>query len=238
MNTINHIPTIWLTGLHRSGKWTEIVLLTNFLLTTTCTPIIRKGHGTRQGLGDDPRDPEDLRWQNYYLQLKDQSLPNSQALREEAARKLQRELSTTYRDLQTSPVQKPLIILDRTLVDRYLTEKRYNPQADFTSVRSFPSETNTQKIQQTIIPDLIFILDCKLKTLLGRMKPNEVKTPAWIFKLNNVMGAYPLFDEIIHNLPQDIQEHTHIINGNLAPDLVHQEIEKIVIQTFPQYFQK
>ena len=243
MDTINRIPIIWLDGLHRSGKWTEIRLFTNFLIGQWCTPAIVKGHGSRPWLGGTFWDPPSARWQENYLKLKDNTQPNYRQLRNEATQRLQRELSDTFQLLQSNilrqnPLPKPTMLLDRTILSRYLTEKRYDKDFAFDKITTFTNITRQGKeeIQDTIIPDIIFVLDCTVDKLLSRFKKGEKETPQGTFRWNNIIETAPLFTEIIHNPPEKIKDKIIIIDGNRKPDEVHEEIVERSIQYFPEYF--
>ncbi len=116
MDQLRQIPIIWFSGLHRSGKWTEIDLLLNFFIENWYNPFVRKWHGTREWLGKEESDPNSERWQINSPKLKNRTTTNFDKLRMEAAEKLQTELSTSYNALQIAPVAKPVILLDRTLI--------------------------------------------------------------------------------------------------------------------------
>jgi hypothetical protein len=80
----------------------------------------------------------------------------------------------TYQTLQLAKKLKPVLLLDRTVLSRYFTEKQFTPTCDFNSVLSYSN--GTSEIQKTIIPDLIFILECNLPTLRNRFTPEELAT--------------------------------------------------------------
>lgn len=239
MNIVKHIPIVWFTGLHRSAKGKQSALLDVLLIKHGCTPATLKGHGSRPWLGKSFWDPLSIRWQENYLKLKDKTLPNYRELRDEATQKLQNELSDTYDNLQKSPLPKPIILLDRTILSRYLTEKKYDKNFDFNKITTFTKILRDGKteIQNTIIPDLIFVLDCTVETLLSRFEVGENETEQGRFRWNNIIETAPLFKEIIHNPPDKIKDKIIIIDGNRRPDEVHEEIATILMQKFPEYLE-
>ena len=241
MNQPHHIPIIWLEGLHRSGKWTEIDLLINFFIESWCSPILRKWHGTRDGLWKDGSDPTSKRWQINSPKLKDKTLPNYHELRIEAAEKLQSEMYDTYQTLQLAKRLNPVLLLDRTILSRYFTEKQFSPTCEFNSLLSYHKSTSngTWEIQKTIIPDIIFILECSLDTLKNRFSAKESITDKWAFRRENIQQSkFDLFQSIIHDIPTPLKDKVVIIDGNRKPPEVHKEIEIIIKEKFPGYFTK
>lgn len=240
MNQLRHIPTIWFSGLHRSGKWTEIDLLLNFFIENWYNPFVRKWHGTREWIGKEERDPNSERWQINSPKLKNRTTPNFDKLRMEAAERLQTELCTSYNALQIAPVAKPVILLDRTLISRYLTEKQFDDKFNFDRTLHFNPTRDSEiiGIQKTIIPDLIFVFECNLDTLKNRFTPEELMTEKGKFRRNNIERTFDLFQSIIHNIPKPIENRVRIIDGNRNRYEVHDEVIEIIKRDLPTYFEK
>ena len=240
MKQLRHTPIIWFDGLHRSGKWTEIDLLINFCIENGYNPFLRKGHGTREWLGKEERDPNSERWQINAPKLKNRATANFNELRIEAAARLQTELSTSYNALQIAPVAKPIILLDRTVISRYFTELQFNNKLDFDTMLTFKPtpDSGIMGIQKTIIPDLIFVLECNLDTLKSRFTPEELTTDKGKFRRDNIQRTFDLFQSIIHNIPKSIADNVRIIDGNRKPHEVHKEVIEIIQRDLPITFEK
>ncbi|MEI8091736.1 MAG: hypothetical protein WCG98_06000 [bacterium] len=152
---------------------------------------------------------------------------------------MQEELYDMYKMLQYLPVTKPMILLDRTIVSHYFTERLRNDDVDFQSLLQYSTDNlGIQEIRETIIPEIIFVFDCTLQTLENRFRKEDRETIDGKFKRENVQQRYPLFQEVIHNIPDLIKDKVYIINGNNNRQTVHGTITSILKERYPEYFQK
>ena len=196
------------------------------LLQSRILPIVIRGDGSREGLGESWGDPKNDWWMSFKKRL---SGLEGTALWfnywDKAACVLADELIHWKNVLMPHAVEQSgyaqgVLLVDRTLISRLMMVTQAGKSIkldDLYLVDNKPQEVNWQDV----LPDLIFNFHVPNHQLLARLDDHD---PKHQFRLNIIEKCFSLHVAISSNLPDQIGVRTVNINGDRDPDVIHQEI--------------
>lgn len=190
-------------GLHRSGKVTQIKLLSNYLDNQGIPNITIRGDGMRPGDGSKFYDVPSKWWRknfNFFLQ-KSESLEEELYKLNLKYQRLNREAKLVRDYILPKKISKSdskfgVIIMDRTFVSRYFTMKQYISDISLESALNVKNSKNDKKVE-IIIPDRTFILEGSKELLLQRLKDSEKNKAKLKFKEKILYDHYDLFNSVV-----------------------------------------
>lgn len=223
------IITIGFDGLHRSGKGTQIKLLSDYLLNQEIPHRVVRGDGTRAGNGSRVYDPPSEWWGKNlsFFRRKSNSLEEDiekmhlkyQRLNREA--KLIRDYTIPKEVLRTNS-ELGVMIMDRTFLSRYFTMKQYLPDISLKSALDVKNPKTGKKVE-VIIPNLTFVLEGNKETLLQRAtKSDESGSEKFKFKIKIINHYYDLFNSVIGEMKYE--KGILCLDSSQSPKQIHKKI--------------
>ena len=224
----NKPKVIGFEGMHRSGKGTQIKLSKEYLENEGYTTIIRRGEGTRRGLGQEEYDPLSSWWKENYNYLF--RTPNSPQETIEIANTIYQRIvrENNYDLIQQSKHAKSAILLDRSFISRFFMMKQCYPDISLESALLVYHPKN-HTLLKPVIPDLTFILRVDKDELIRRCIINEEDTRKSEFRRQNIIKKYELFEGICESLSNETQYPLRVIDGNKSIDEVQKEIQSSLL---------
>lgn len=221
-------------GLHRSGKGTQIDLLSLRLSHQNIPFAVIRGDGTRRGLGLEPYDSPSEWWKvNYdYFFEEEKSLQDKlyrrnllyQRLMREARYYKNRRLPNIARE---SDVEKSFLIMDRTFISRFFSMRQVIPDICVDDALVSIDSRNNKRVS-SVIPDFTFVLDVPQEILIERCERAIDQPDKKDFRMSHLLKYYGLYHSIIEELKKDDRFNIQILDGRLSPREIHEAIGKTV----------
>lgn len=225
---MNKPHIISIDGLHRSGKGTQLSSLKRYLEELNNQVYILRGHGSRKGDGSED-DPYSSWWMNVQPYLKnghDTGNPNIGAWII-ASNMLNWEIYKKYVGLSSDQDTgcNKYMLLDRSAISQYLMLKKYEIDASIDDMTTFFDPIGNT--QNTIIPEISFIIHVRKDTLLERNEKVSDHPEKYGFRRKNIIESYDSFEKITGNLESRVFNIRHL-DGNKRQDEVFSDIMKIL----------
>lgn len=226
------IKVVGFEGLHRSGKGTQIALLSAYLSVIRLPFAVIRGDGTRRGLGNEPYDPESSWWQdNYsYFFQKEESLEDQIQRRNLLYQRLCREAGY-YSNRKLPQMVKPFdsdrafLLMDRTFLSRLFAMRQILPKISLDEALTSVNPKNNKKIQP-VIPQVTFMLHVPEETLITRCDQSTDQPDKMEFRRNNLFKYSGLYEQVVNEVGSDPRFNIQVIDGELPPE----EINKLIKQ--------
>lgn len=215
--------TIGFDGMHRCGKGTQIGLYSKILEERQISYIIRRGDGSRRGIGNEPQDPFSVWWRDnsgdlYYLE----GLSTNQKVERInlAYQRLNREIIVNLNR------RFDRLILDRTFISRFFVMRQYFPNITLEdSIKVYNPKSG--KLVPVIIPERLYLLNVNKDTLIERCNCEDFLDKK-DFRRRNIENHYGLFMRILKEIQElDLGCEILIIDGTKDSNDIHREIIKI-----------
>ncbi|MBP6037939.1 MAG: hypothetical protein KA604_01215 [Candidatus Saccharimonas sp.] len=180
------LPVIALDGNHRTGKGTQLDILSDSLRRYGYSPLVLRGDGTRPGAGCSDSDPYSTWWQEFAAF---ESLHENQY---DAWRKAACLLIAEAAMRAAAMPPNGILLFDRSSVSR----------AQMTLKEGLPLETNAMYThgigekylssidQATVLPDITIALDADADVLLSRLSADD---PKYSFRRTNIVNSNQFF---------------------------------------------
>jgi thymidylate kinase len=233
MGRENNIYTIGYEGANRTGKGTQIDLMSELLTNNSLPHIVIRGDGSRQGIGMSPGDPFSEQWKkvNGYLRNPetDRNVWNTTSYR------LAREL-IVWRDrilpqvIQQSGAESGFLLVDRSILSRTLVpreiKKDMAPDAIELYSPDMREEGMVDKKGRTlsvhdVVPDILFELVAPKDKLLARFDDSDPKN---VWRKWLVENRYDWYLNAAQYIPTEYTERVVRINADKAPEEVFADI--------------
>ncbi len=180
-------PIIALDGNHRTGKGTQLDILSETLSQEGYDPLILRGDGTRPGEGGSAGDPFSLWWQDFKSFAKGHH--NHYSAWRIGARQLLAEAAIWLSELPKNGI----ILFDRAGISRSQMTLKENLPVCFETM--YLQDANTPQLSNKEIlqlqPDLTVFLAADTDTLLERLDEND---PKYTFRRNNIISSNDFFE--------------------------------------------
>ncbi len=228
---MTNIYTVGFEGLHRSGKGTQIDLLSKYLTDKKIIYEVIRGEGTRKGIGKEPYDSQSKWWQdNYsYFFQEDGSFEEKIKKRNLLYQRISRE--TDYyinrkipKLLKNTGDDQAFLLMDRTFVSRFFAMRQLIPDIELYDALNSINPKNNKTVSPTI-PHITFIFDTPKEILIERCNKLSDSPEKTQFRKRNIEQYYNLYKEITTELNKDPELNTHILKGNLSPEKIHSIIK-------------
>ncbi len=225
------IISIGFDGPNRSGKGTQIALLSEWFDAKKIPYIVVRGDGSRPNEGKSFGDPQSDWWTKIIPSLRDPKNKDSD-LWNQSSEKLAHEL-IVFRD-KTLPemAQKnhksiAVLLVDRTLLSRTIVPRSQN--RDSTCLELYSSESGISP--EDVCPDIIFHIQVPQETLLSRLDKDD---PKYDFRKNLILEKYDLYKDAHIYLPEKLSRRIVCVDGSSAPDIIHKNLLNILSNKFPE----
>ncbi len=225
------VISIGFEGPNRSGKGTQIELLSNKLEESGIPFLVIRGDGSRPNQGEHKGDPISEWWTNIMPLLKDPVNQDGELWNISSAR-LAREL-IVFRDRVLPKIaernNKPIAVL---LVDRTLLSRTMVPRSQGLldiSNNLYPKEFNIDV--NDVCPDLIFNIVVNKDTLLSRLDKND---PKYEFRKKLIIDKYDWYLDAHKYISDELQSRIIQVDGLSKPDTINDAILEIITQKFPE----
>lgn len=180
-------PIIALDGNHRTGKGTQLDILSGSLTDKGFSPLILRGDGTRPGRGEMEGDPLSSWWQNFKDYANNHE--NAYIAWRIGARTLLAEAAVHTSNLPESSI----ILFDRHGVSRSQMTLQEGLPVTYDNLYK-KGVADTRLDDETLLslqPDITIHLSASTKKLLGRLDPND---PKYNFRKDNILKSNEFFE--------------------------------------------
>lgn len=199
-------------GCHRSGKGTQINLLSERLTNELLKHIVLRGDGSREA-GE------------YWVAFNNQKEVLSKCDWTRAAKVLVTELAKEI-------VENKIVILDRSILSRASLSMQTEKCHVCTAAYKNPCIGYNDEQVQFIAPDILFLLDAPTEKLLERISSNDPKAQ---LRKRNILDSNLIWRQFPSKLPPDISKYKDRIvklDGTLNIVTLHSQIIEILISRF------
>jgi thymidylate kinase len=225
------VISIGFEGPNRSGKGTQIEILSNQLENMGIPYLVVRGDGSRPNQGEHKGDPVSEWWSKTIPLLKDPENKDSDLWNDSSAR-LAREL-IVFRDRVLPNIAKQnnkpvaVLLVDRTLLSRTMVPRSQEKKNISDNLYSQDSGIDTSKI----CPDLIFNIVVDKETLLSRL---DEKDPKYEFRKKLILEKYNWYLDAHKYIPEGLQDRIIQIDGSSDPITINNSIIEIINKKFPE----
>lgn len=216
-----------LDGLNNTGKTTQLNLLRSRLAAAGITGAVRKGDGSRKGLGLQDYDPESSWWKQHRLEATSAGTDGERAklLATIASRKLLIELVEFKHNefpeiLALNGANRGVILLDRGHVSRLFVSRRFDRSVALDEAIGI---TDSPELSESY-PDKINILHATKEALLLRTVYRDDGMDKKQFNDDLITKYYDDFQDTIYNLPQPLKEITSILDASQSIEDVNAQL--------------
>ena len=229
MKNNQKIDVICFDGLHNVGKSTQIELAKRQLGSMGIHSLIRRGDGSRKGLGIVEEDPISEWWQDNYQDIVDTGVEGHKAelAAQMASRRLGQELlhlcNIEYpKLLDEYHIDRGVVLLNRGPISRLFVSRRLKSDSVPKLYEGDPS--------YQIAPDHIFVLHADKETLIKR---NETRLEGGQQKRDfnaNIINKYHNdFSNTLDALPEELAEITTIVDASPDIQSIHFMIMRLIL---------
>lgn len=216
--------------MHRSGKGTQLELLSSKLDLLQIPNIILRGDSAREGSGANKGDPPDPWWEAFKSTFQSLDEAGKMELIMQGARKIAVELigwktHKFAKEFSLSMSGIGVILQDRTPISVMVPLAKsgydYSPEAIY-------GQGHARHISWAkLLPDLIIYLEAPQDILLGRAEQSGQDTLA---KKKIIIENYDIFIKLLESLPANIKLRIIEVDGSPSPKEVSKVIWNIVFQ--------
>ena len=183
----NRPPIIALDGNHRTGKGTQLDILSGSLTDQGFSPLILRGDGTRPGKGKTEGDPLSSWWQNFKDYANNHE--NAYIAWRIGARTLLAEAAIHMSNLP----ENGIILFDRGGVSRSQMTLQEGLPVTYENLykKGVPDIHPDEKTLIALQPDITIHLSASTEALLGRLDKND---PKYEFREGNIRQSNEFFE--------------------------------------------
>lgn len=221
------VKVFLIDGLNNTGKTTQLNLLRPRLEGLGIFTAVKKGDGSRKGLGLHDHDPLSAWWQRHRQESLAAGTEGGRAerLAAIASQKLLSELVYFKKYdfpgmLSLRGLKRGVVLLDRGHISRLFVSRRFNPDITFTEaigIEESPRLTES-------LPDRISILHADRATLLSRTEYRDDDTEKKHFNDDVIDRYYDDFEATIFSLPPVLAQRTAIVDATQTIEEVNHSI--------------
>ncbi len=220
-------------GSHRSGKGTQIELLSKNLEYRDIPFLIVRGDGSRQNEGVHPGDPVSQWWTDFLPELtkEDARLEDWN----QSSYRLAREL-IVFRDrvlpaiCEQANSNVAVLLVDRSIISRTMIPRELNP--GLSEYDLYPADlTGNKKITtEKVCPDIIFNLVADADILLSRLDSQD---PKYIIRKKNIKNKADWYKDAEQFIPESVRGRVVEIDASAEPEHIQRAIQSILIERIP-----
>lgn len=233
METQNNIYVIAYEGANRSGKGTQIALMSQLLSDCSLPHIVIRGDGSRPGEGVTPGDPRSIWWQevNTYLRNPDtdKNVWNMTSYR------LAREL-IIWRErvlpgiLNQFGSNTGFLLVDRSLLSRTLVPREILSDMNPDHVELYSPDMRPDGVLgkkgrivsvPDVVPDILFELIVPKEELLARFDDSDPKN---VWRRWLVEERYDWYLNSTDHIPVEYRDRVVKIDANRSPQEILRDI--------------
>ncbi len=223
----NKVITIGFDGLHRSGKGTQIRMLSDYFAVNNMASLVVRGDGSRAGMGLVPYDFLSKWWKKNLSYFKREAhSPEEKKLKADLKyQRLSREARAIKNRVLPNMINESnqnlrWMLMDRTFISRYFFCKQIEPLINLEEALNVYCPRG-RKVE-TVIPDMTFALVAPADTLIERISREECNPEKYVFKTKMINTYYSLFTETLDELKG--RRDIYIMNALRTPEEIHKEI--------------
>jgi thymidylate kinase len=232
------IFTIAFEGMNRAGKGTQIALLQHWLHTHHFPVVTLRGDGSRDGLGLSMGDPHCREWRSFKRRLALCAPDQRFSMWNKAACRLALEF-VEWKTLKLLPLLERLqsdfgfILLDRSLISRLLL--RYDETGKVSLETCYPLDYKGKTVTwQDVLPTTTFLLHAPQQVLLDRLSQSD---PKHEFRQKMLKEKYPLFEDVLNQLPEPINSTCIRVNSTSPINEIHaiclDHVQRLLVSGHP-----
>lgn len=223
----NKVITIGFDGLHRSGKGTQIRMLSDYFAMNDMASLVVRGDGSRAGMGLSSYDFPSKWWKENLSYFK-QEAHSHEEKKLKADLKYQR-LSREARAIKNRVLPNMInesnqnlgwMLMDRTFISRYFFCKQIDPLINLEEALNVYCH-RWRKVE-TVIPDMTFVLEAPADILIERISREECNSEKYEFKTKMINTYYSLFIETLDELKG--RRDICIMDALRTPEEIHKDI--------------
>jgi thymidylate kinase len=223
----NKVITIGFDGLHRSGKGTQIRMLSDYFAVNDMASLVVRGDGSRAGMELAPYDFPSRWWQENLPYFKQEAhSPEEKKFKADLKyQRLCREAKVIKNRVLPHMMNERgknlgWMLMDRTFISRYFFCKQIDPLVKLEE--ALTAYCPRRKRVETVVPDMTFVLDAPADILIGRISRQECNPEKYAFKTKMINAYYSLFTETLDELKK--RRDIYIVNALKTPEEIHKEI--------------
>ncbi len=211
-----YLYVIGFDGMNRCGKGTQLNNLRNFLLEHSIPNLIVRGDGSREGLGIEEGDPENVWWQGFHSSLKEKRSDKERfdLWNIGSSRLVDEFLWWKYyylpRKMEDSESELGFLLLDRSILSRLVLVL---DSGEFSSFDDLYSGASVD--WEEMIPDILFHLQVPKDELLNRLKKEDEK---YEFRLKMISQKYSVYLRALPLLPSVVKSRMITLDGSKSPE--------------------
>lgn len=225
------IISIGFEGPNRSGKGTQIELISNQLKEKGIPYLVVRGDGSRPNQGEHKGDPISEWWSKVIPLLKNPENKDSDLWNISSSR-LAREL-IVFRDRILPNIAKEnespvaVLLIDRTLLSRTMVPRSQGTKDIANNL--YPKNSKFTSVE--VCPDVIFNIVVDKETLLNRLDIND---PKYEFRKKLILEKYFWYLNAHEYIPEELRDRVIQIDGSSDPNKINIEISKVINNKFPE----
>jgi thymidylate kinase len=223
----NKVITIGFDGLHRSGKGTQIKMLSDYFDMNNMSSLVVRGDGSRAGMGLASYDFHSRWWQENLSYFKQEAhSPEEKKFKADLKyQRLSREAKVIKNRvlphiINESEQNLGWMLMDRTFVSRYFFCKQIDPLVNLEEALTVYCPRERQV--ETIIPDITFVLEAPADILIERISREECNPEKYEFKTKMINTYYSLFTRTLDELKG--RKDIYVVDALRTPEEIHKEI--------------
>jgi len=229
------IRVFLIDGLNNTGKTTQLNLLRPRLANLGIYAAVKKGDGSRKGLGLHDYDPLSTWWQRHRQEALSAGTEGDRAKRLAAiaSQKLLSELVDFKNHdfpeiLSLQGLKRGVILLDRGHVSRLFVSRRFDPSITFAQAIGIAENPDLAES----LPDSVNILHASREVLLSRTEYRDDDTKKKHFNDDVISKYYDDFEATIYDLPPELAQKTTVVDATQTIE----EVNRMVINSIQEMY--
>jgi thymidylate kinase len=229
------IISLGFEGSHRSGKGTQIELLSSEFERNGIPFLVVRGDGSRPNEGKHSGDPVSEWWSNMLPELRKENADLEDW--NQSSYRLAREL-VVFRDrvlpglCELSESNLAFLLVDRSILSRTMIPRELESAPTENSLYPpYPGARGPVITPEKVCPDLLFNFIAEAETLLCRLDPSD---PKYIIRKRNIENKASWYMNAVEFIPESLRSRVINIDAEASPEHIQQEIREILMNKIPE----